>query len=172
MSDLKDKFEDAVYGDFMLRPSRSLGPTGKKLFYGGLLGAGALSNIFAVKAGIWPVAIFLDAALGGAAVAMTASTRSGREYQRVLVKGNDIEIRHFRPGFPKEAVTQIPSFMMQVETKCDHDGNCEKLLLKTRGKYYEIGNFLPPEEKEEMAGEIRAALSRQRAPVQHPENRL
>lgn len=166
MQDVSSSAETAIHAEFTLRPSRSLTSAGRKAFSGSLLAAGGLASLFAIKSGAWPIALFIGIAVAGAIGAMHLSTRSGREYEHLRLTDNNLEIRHYKPGFKEEAVFNIPSYMLRVETICDKEGRCERLLLKSGGKTIEIGAFLPPEEKPEFAKALQDAL-RKAATPQH-----
>lgn len=155
--------ETADY-EIILRPSRSMTATGKKAYYGGLAAAGALATYFAVKAGAWPVAVIVDIAFAAAAAGIVASGRSGQKYERVRITDKALEIYRFAPGQRGETFQTLPPFMLKVETICDEDGHCEKLLLQARGRKTEIGSFLPPDEKIEVAQELRNALKKTALP--------
>lgn len=150
--------------ELVLRPGRSLTSAGRKAYYGGLAVAGALATYFTLKAGIWPVTVMLDTAFAAAAGGMLASQRSGKAYERIRLTDTDLEIRRFRPGQKGETLQRLPPFMLRVETVCDDDGRCEKLLLASRGRATEIGRFLPPDEKIEVAHELRNALKNMSLP--------
>lgn len=151
MKNAAPDFNQAVHFDLTLRPSRSMTGTGRKAFYGSLLAAGALSNIFAIKAGIWPVAVTIDLALAGLAAAMIASDRSGREYQILRLTDEALEIRHYRPEDGAETVRRLSPYMLKVRTERDFHGNCTRLLLASHGRQTEIGAFLPPAERAKFA---------------------
>ncbi len=161
---LHNEFDEEVHGSFLLKPHRSLSESSRKLYYGSLLVAGALSNYFAIKAGVWPIAAMIDVTLGGAALAMRASVRSGNEYEMITVSDSTLEIRHFKPGFEQEHVRRLPSFMLKVEAVYDRFDNCRQILLKSQGGQTEIGKFLGPVEKRQAELEIKAALKRASLP--------
>ena len=93
MAKIKQDFENAVYYDTTLRPHHSMTDGGRRYFYGGIVVAGVLSNYFAIKAGIWPAAVFLDLALGGLALGMKMSDRSSGEYQKIKLTDKELEAK-------------------------------------------------------------------------------
>ena len=107
----------------------------------------------------------LGATIGGTAFAMKMSDRSGQEYQRIRVTDSNVDIYSHRPGWPQETQENFMAYGLRVETKCDHDGNCEKLLIGSRGIMKEIGAFLPPAEKLEVADALREAIRLAQQPV-------
>ena len=149
---------DSVSHEFLLQPSRSLDARGKKIFYGSLITAGALTNYFAISAGVWPIAVTVDIALAGAAFAMMLSTRSGYEYERIEIAKGCIRINHYAPGFEEEKQYELPLYMLKVEAKTDGE-HCSNLFLKSGTKRFEFGAFLPPEEKEQVAKALGKALA-------------
>jgi len=164
MTKVNDEFNDAVHAELILKPSRSLTTPGKKLYYGGLLVAGALANYFAIKAGAWPVALVIDAVAAATAGAMVLSDRSGKEYERIRITDSALEIYHYTPGAKAETLRSLSPYMLRVETVLDDFEVCQQLLLKSRGGVTEIGKFLPPSEKLEVARELRIALTRTTMP--------
>jgi uncharacterized membrane protein len=157
-SDHEKEPSDPIRQEFTLRPHRSLDLKGKYLFYGSLLASGALSNYFILKSGAWPIAIFVDLAIAGAAAGMALSTRSGKEYERIILDEREVVIKHFQPGQQNEKEFRLPHYMLKVETRCDPTGRCEAIILRARGKAVEIGNFLPPDEKQEVADALRQSI--------------
>ena len=156
-SSAKD-LNQTVYRTFELRPNRSLTSRGKKAFYGGMVAAGGLTACFTAKAGLWPISLFIGLATAAAMAGMALSSRSGREYERILLKEDNVEIRHYQPGFRQEAVYTLPIYMLQVNAVCDHNDECQQIILRAQGKAVQIGDFLPPQERKEFAQALKQAL--------------
>ncbi|MCB9995077.1 MAG: DUF2244 domain-containing protein [Rhodospirillales bacterium] len=165
MSDIQKTFDKAVYFERELRPHRSLGGPGRKAFYGTAIGFGILTNLFAVKAGMTPLAIPIDLTLAGLAYAMNRSNRSGGEYQKLTLTDDGLEIRHYVPGTRGETVKTLSPYLLQVRTTNCRQGICEKVSLESKGKKTEIGRFLPPEEKAQVAQDLKAALHKMHQPT-------
>ena len=161
---MQNDFHKAADKEYILRPNRSLTPVGKAYFYGSLfLGAG-IATYLTVKAGVWPIGVFIDLTALGAAGAMAYTDRTGKEYERILLHDDKLEIRHYKPGFDREKSYELPIFMLRVETQYDYEDRCEKILLKSSGKTIEIGSFMAPDEKKEFAKELENSIRIQLQP--------
>lgn len=149
-----------------LTPHRSLSPTGRKALLAGTAAVGAvMAGAFAIH-GLWPLIFFAAIPPLGLAFGLAASNRSAGEWQDITLDDRHLTITHFKPGWRAPYVTQIAPGWLRVETEMDnftkdHDDlpeRCNRILLKTQGKSYEIGAFLPPVEKLEFAAVLRRAL--------------
>jgi uncharacterized membrane protein len=153
-----------------LAPHRSLSRAGRIALLAGTAAVGGIMAVGALGAGLWPLAIFAAIPPLGVAFALAANDRSAREWQDVTLDGQYLTVTHHRPSWRTPRVTQIPPYMLKVETvmdpvaAADDIERCNRILLKARGKTWEVGAFLPPDEKLAFARALRDALRRWAAP--------
>lgn len=148
-----------LHNGVTLWPNRSMTPQGKKLFYGGLLAGGTLATCFSVAAGLWPIAVFVNVAFAGAAAGVFASDITGHQYEQIRVAGSKIEVHRYKPGAKTPIIESLPLFMLKVEAKCDYDGNCENVLLRSGSRPpLRVGAFLSPDEKKSLAIDLSNAI--------------
>lgn len=149
-----------------LHPHRSLSSAGRRAVIGGTAAVGVvMAGVFAAN-GLWPLIAFAAIPPLGVAFGIAASNRSGREWEEIRLDAQSLTITHHFPGKREPAVTIIPPGWLRVETvmdtpdPLDEDAppRCNRILLKTQGRAYEIGAFLPPDEKVSFANALRAAL--------------
>lgn len=134
----------------ILRPNRSMPPRSRKIFYGGLAAATTLANIFTAAAGIWPVGVFVSLACGGAAAGLAATVRSGNQREELRLTQSGFEIARYRPGARQADIVTFGRYMLEI-VLTERTGEPDRLLLRAQGKTCEIGAFLPPDEKREIA---------------------
>lgn len=153
-----------------LSPHRSLSRDGQRIV---LLGTAAVSAVMAgaaIHTGMWPLAVFTMIPPLGLSFGLAASNRSAREWQDVTLDTQSLTITHHHPSWREPHVTKIPPYMLKVETVMDKTAaadetvRCNRILLKARGKVWEIGEFLPPAEKLSFAHALQDALRTWAAP--------
>ena len=159
-----------------LRPHRSLSPAGRRAVIGGTAAVSVvMAGVFAAN-GLWPMIAFTAIPPLGLAFGIAASNRSGKEWEEVRLDSQKLTItRHF-PGNRPPAVTAIPPGWLRVETvmdapdPLDEDAppRCNRILLKSQGRAYEVGSFLPPDEKISFAKALRGALADWNRPARNP----
>ena len=161
---MTDEYKPQIWN---LHPHRSLSPTGRRVVIGGTTAVSVvMAGVFAVN-GLWPMIAFAAIPPLGVAFGIAASNRSGKEWQEVRLDSQNLTITHHFPGKRPPAVTTIPPGWLRVETVMDTPNplnedeppRCNRILLKTQGQVYEVGAFLPPDEKLSFAKTLRAALA-------------
>jgi uncharacterized membrane protein len=158
-----------------LAPYRSLGSAGRKAVLGGTAAVSVIMAGSFAAAGLWPMIPFAMIPPVGLAFGLAASNRSGRAWQSLVLDDDNMHITSFEPGWILPRTVTIPSGWMKVETVMaknrlpdEEEERCEKILLVSGGRRYEIGAFLPPVEKLSLAADLRRALAARRVACPPP----
>jgi uncharacterized membrane protein len=164
MDDLSRAFEAPLF-DVRLRPHRSLGPGGFRALMIAAFAFSALVSLPFYLMGAWPVIGFMGLDVLALYVAFRASFRSARAYEdlrltplelffaRVSVRGARREWR-FNPAWVRFERIEHEEFGTQ------------RLSLVSKGRSLEVGAFLGPEQKAELASKFSRALAlARRGPV-------
>jgi uncharacterized membrane protein len=164
MDDLSRAFEAPLF-DVRLRPHRSLGPGGFRALMIAAFAFSALVSLPFYLMGAWPVVGFMGLDVLALYVAFRASFRSARAYEdlrltplelffaRVSVRGARREWR-FNPAWVRFERIEHEEFGTQ------------RLSLVSKGRSLEVGAFLGPEQKAELASKFSRALAlARRGPV-------
>lgn len=142
--------------EMILRPHRSLA----RADFRRLMGIVALVSLLIAGrmwlVGAWPVAFFfvLDAALLW--LALNYSYRTGRMLEHVRLTDRRLEIVRLRPPDRVRRWAFEP-WWTRVEIE-ERPGTTPRLVLRQRDRRLVLGGFLPPDERCEVAAELRRAL--------------
>jgi uncharacterized membrane protein len=164
MDDLSRALEAPLF-DVRLHPHRSLGPGGFRALMIAAFAFSALVSLPFYFMGAWPVVGFMGLDVLALYVAFRASFRSARAYEdlrltplelffaRVSVRGARREWR-FNPAWVRFERIEHEEFGTQ------------RLSLVSKGRSLEVGAFLGPEQKAELASKFSRALAlARRGPV-------
>ncbi len=111
--------------------------------------------------GAWPVLGFFGLDVLIIYAAFRLNYRAGRLRERVSMTRDDLTLERQRPNGKVERWSFNP-YWVRCEAADRH------LTLTSHGRQLRFGAFLLPEEREEVAGEIRTALDRARQlPMAH-----
>lgn len=143
--------------DLVLRPHRSLTRGGFRVLMGGLLVFGVVSGLVFWVVGAWPVLGFVGLDVLLVYLAFRLSYAAGRAYERVRLSREVLTVEHVDHwGHRRE--TALPPYWLRVEI----DETPSGVRLTSRGRSVAIAAFLPPDELNDVAETIRAALARLR----------
>ena len=146
--------------DLVLRPHRSLTRSGFRALMIVLIAFGVFSGFIALWLGAWPVLGFLGVDVVLVYLAFKASYAGGRAYERVRLSETVLTVdRVDRWG--RHSAVDLPPHWLRVDVNEAPSG----LTLTSRGRSVAIGGFLPPDELDDVADTIRAALVRLRDPT-------
>jgi uncharacterized membrane protein len=151
---------DQTVLDLVLRPHRSLTPTGFRALMAILATAGALCGLLFWLLGAWPVLGFLGVDLVLVYLAFKASYAGGRAYERVRLSSAALTVERVDRWGRRREVALQPHWL-----RVDIDAAESRLRLTSRGRSVAIAAFLPPDELNDVADTIRAALARLRDPT-------
>lgn len=159
MSSQVDKDDGApLYFDAVLRPHRSLGPTGFFILMSALCAVSFVYGIVFIMIGAWPIFGFLGVDVLLIYLAFRMSYRSGRLYETVQVSERDLEIRRVHPGGQVQTWRFNPYWArVHMDDPPDHDS---ALVVSSHGRRLAIGSFLTPEERLDFSKALKASLAR------------
>lgn len=145
-----------VYFDATLHPHRSLGLFGYRML---LLLAGAsmlIVGVLFVVAGAWPVFGFCGAEFLLLYGAFRLNYRAARAYERVRLTEDRLEVRRFSPRGEVGRWNFEPTWL-QVSLD-DAPRRNSRLTLRSHGRSLVIGTSLSPDERQDFARALHAAI--------------
>lgn len=149
-----------VLFDATLRPHRSLGRRGFLLVMAAVGGGGFLIGTGFFLAGAWPVAGFCGLEILLVYIGFKMNFREGRRSEHLRLTREGLAITHVAPNGKRGTVRFEPTWLsVQMDDPPRHDS---RLTLRSHGRQLEIGAFLQPFEKLEVAQALREALIRYR----------
>lgn len=152
---------DTVYFDATLRPHRSLDEKGFLIVMAAIGGCGFLIGTAFFMAGAWPVAGFCGLEILLVYIAFRMNFREARRHERLRLSDSGLEVSLIEPSGHTTTQRLEPSWVsVDMDDPPDH---ASRLTLGSHGKRVEVGRFLQPEEKVEVARELRDAITRYRA---------
>lgn len=158
--DASDSLLSRVYLDVTLRPHRSLSKFGFLLVMSAIAGTGMLIGTLFFLAGAWPVLGFCGLEILLVYVAFKMNYRDARHAEHLRLTDRGLEILWERPNGYKTGVQWEPNWLSINLQERAQDNN--RLTLRCQGKTVEIGRFLLPGERAELAEVIRDAVQRYR----------
>lgn len=152
--------DTTVYFDATLRPHRSLSRRGFLLVMLAIGGCGFLIGTAFFLAGAWPVAGFCGLEILLVYIAFRLNFREGRRTEEVRLTRDGLDIARVSPRGDRQVQRLEPVWLsVEMDDPPRHDS---RLLLRHHARRHEIGSFLQPYEKLEVADALRAALARYR----------
>jgi uncharacterized membrane protein len=150
-----------IFFERTLLPHRSLPPRGYRML---MLLLGMLSlivGIVFVSLGCWPVFGFFGLDITLLYVALRLSYRSARQREILRLDHADFTVERI-DIYGGRRLWRFQPFWLRVvlEERPDHSN---RLLLASHGRSLPIADFLGPPVRRELAGSLRAALSRWRS---------
>jgi uncharacterized membrane protein len=149
--------------DAVLHPHASLSPRGFVMFMGLLCLVSFIAGVAFMLAGAWPVLGFLGLDVLIVYLAFRASYRNARRYERLLLTAETLTVERVSPAGARRTWKFQPYWLAVVLD--DARGPESRLMLRSHGKALEIGRFLTPGEKREVAEALRKELRRLREPA-------
>jgi len=146
--------------DLLLRPHRSLSPAGFWVIMAILAVWSFVGGIVFISIGAWPVIGFVAIDVVLVWVAFRASYGI-RTYERVRLTGGTLSIERVdRRG--RRVRHELPSYWLRVSLEELKEGS-NRLVLSSHGRHLDVGSFLSPGERAEIAAQIADAVARSRA---------
>ena len=147
--------------DIVVYPHRSLGPKGFAILMIAIVGVSMIVGGVFMAVGAWPVMGFLGLDVVLIYVAFRLIYRDARVYETVRISGASMEVvKVDRHGKVRRAVLQPYWVSVVIEDPSSRD---TRLKLRSHGRSVELGKFLGPEEKQDLADVLREALVRARS---------
>ncbi|MFY8105311.1 MAG: DUF2244 domain-containing protein [Elstera sp.] len=144
-----------------LRPHRSLSAKGFRLLMAAVIGVSAIAGGAVFVAGAWPVIGFMGVDVLLIYAAFRASYRAARRCEKLRLTPAWLTIQRIDPKGRGQTETLRPHWL-RVELE-EPAGPSTPLTLWSHGRGTQVGSFLPPSERERLAGALRAALGRLRS---------
>lgn len=148
--------------DVVVYPHRSLGPAGFLVLMGVLCACSFIIGLVFVLSGAWPVIGFLGLDVLVVYVAFRLNYRAARAYETVRLTPAELEITQVDARGKGRRVTFQP-YWLAVDMD-DPPRRDSRLTLRSHGRRLEIGRFLTPREKLDLARTLRRALDEARQP--------
>jgi uncharacterized membrane protein len=142
-----------------LTPHRSLGRRGFLIVMGVIALVNFAIGLSFYLLGAWPVAGFtgLDVALIW--FAFRINFADAQRVERIEITPHEVILQRFAHGQNSQAKRFLRRWL-QIELDVDRDRDIiGGLYLQSQGKRTEIGKFLAPHERKELAAELRSALA-------------
>ena len=148
--------------DAILRPHRSLSAFGFLLLMGVLCTISFVAGMVFLLQGAWPVMGFFGLEIALIYGAFKLNYRSGRVVETVQLGREELLVRRIDPKGRVFSWTFQPNWLrVKMDYPPEHES---QLALTSHGRRLIIGAFLTPEERLDVAKELRTALSRWREP--------
>jgi uncharacterized membrane protein len=157
--------------DAVLYPHRSLSPQGVRYVLFGLAGMLSLVGLFFAAQGAWPVLPFLGCEIVLFWWAFRSNARDGQHLEHLRLTPNALTIARVRPSTLQTRKSRkhrqehrfAPPHWLSVQLT-PRPGGDNELWLASHGRALKVGGFLTPEERDNLATALRAALKNLRAP--------
>ena len=150
-----------LYFDAMLRPNRSLGPTGFVVVMGILTLVSFVAGVAFTLMGAWPVFGFFGLDVALVYLAFRRNYYSGRLTETVRLDDTTLEVVRTQPDGSARRWTFQPYWLRLTEP--DPEREDSQIILSSHGRRLIIGSFLAPEERIDLARALKLALARQHA---------
>ncbi|MEM7568694.1 MAG: DUF2244 domain-containing protein [Pseudomonadota bacterium] len=146
--------------DVSLRPNRSLTPTGFAWLMGTLGLISAVAGVWFVLKGAWPIMGFFGLDMALLYWAFKVSYRRGELTERIRIDDSAMTVQRMAPGRQDKHWSFHPSWVrVDMQRPDEHSA---QLHLRQQGQDLEIGAFLPPKERSEVASQINDGLEKRR----------
>ncbi len=159
----------APYFDLTLRPNRSLDRRHARWLVLGVAGFMFLTGVRVLLLGAWPVIPFLAIDVALMAWAFRASYRSGNSVETVRLTQDDLIVQRRAPDGRERRIRLEPLWTSARLERLSMKQN--RLWLAARDRRVAVGQFLSPQEREEIYAVIDDGLDRFRRhlpPTQSP----
>ncbi|SDF48857.1 Uncharacterized membrane protein [Limimonas halophila] len=144
-----------------LWPHRSLKPSGAAVVFG--LYA-LLATPIVIKAaihGFWPIPLLMGLTLAGMLAAYLINRRGGRMLERLELTPRALRVERRMPGGAVQRWRFTPGWVRVALAERRAGDN--RLTLTESGRRLEVGGFLSPDERREVADALNDALTKARS---------
>jgi uncharacterized membrane protein len=156
---------DAPIFSAMITPHRSLGTRGFLVLMGLVAAISFAAGMVFLLAGAWPVFGFFGLDVLLIYWAFRASYRAAAAYEQVTVTASELTVRKVSPRGQAREWSFNPLWVRLDREILDEFG-LQRLFVVSRDRRLPIAGFLAPEEKEDFAAALSAALGEaRRGPV-------
>lgn len=163
---MPDETESASPGgpyvfDAVLRPHRSLGPRGFFILMSAVAAVSFVAGMVFLSIGAWPVPGFLGLDVLLIYIAFRVNYRAARRYETVRLSDTGLTVRAVDPKGKARSWSFDPYWVRITVDELSTGSN--RLILSSHGKHLNVGAFLTPEERVDLADALRDALVRFRS---------
>lgn len=141
-----------------LRPHRSLGPRGFAVVMAFVAGVSFICGLAFLMMGAWPIFGFFGLDVLAIYIAFRMNFRAARAREEITVTPSRLHVRKIAPDGQARDTEMNPLW-----TRLHADRHVEfglmHVWLQSRGTPTEVGGFLHPDGKEELAGGLSLALA-------------
>lgn len=152
---------EALYFDARLSPHCSLSQRGFVVLMTGVCLISFAAGLAFILLGAWPVVGFFGLDVALIYIAFRVNYRRARTYETLRLSRHDLVVDQVTPRGGTRTWRFQP-YWLQVRMSEPADPEC-RLVLRSHGRSVEIGGFLAPAERADLAHALRAALARARA---------
>ena len=163
-TDTPHAVEDPVIArlfDVRISPHRSLSRRNFRLLMALFAGIGATSSLPFVVMGAWPVAGFMGLDVAILYLAFSASFRSARAYEDIIVTPLELLLAKVSARGARREWRFHPAWV-RLEKDEHVEFGLQRLAIASRGRRVEIAGFLGPDAKADVASGLALALSEAR----------
>ncbi len=154
------KDADDVLFHAVLYPHRSLDKKGFIIFMAVLLGMNTLISLFFYSKGAWPVVGFMGLEILMVWFMFRASYLSAHDYETVTLTRDELVVEDHTRNRPYARWTFNPAWVQVVMDDPAHHES--ELTILSHGKGVVIGGFLSPEERLDLAKNLREHVNKTR----------
>ena len=152
---------EALLFDARLNPHRSLGPTGFRNLMLAAFAFSALVSLPFYLMGAWPVVGFMGLDVLALYVAFRANFRSARAYEELRLTPFELLFARINTRGTRREWRFNPSWVRFERIEHEEFGT-QRLALVSHGRSLEVGAFLGPDQKAELATKFSRALAQAR----------
>lgn len=145
-----------------LTPHRSLTRRGYRYVIAVACVLASIPGIVFFSLGAWPVIGFLGLDVLAIGWALSASMKSGKQYEEVTLWPDELEVKQVSAK-GKVALTRFNPFFVKLVIDRDFNERTTALHLRTRDADMVIGAFLNPDDKASFAKVFGSALKKARS---------
>lgn len=149
-----------VFFDAILHPHRSLSPFGFKLLMGMIAFMMLTVGVLFTLLGAWPVIGFCGVEFILLYVMFRLNYRAARGYERIRLSDSSFDVQKIDPKGSEQHWRFEPTWLqVHMDNPPEHHS---QLSVASHGRRLCLGAFLTPEERLEVATEIKTALHQRR----------
>lgn len=154
---------EPVLFEATLRPNPPMTPGALRLALGLVAAVNLAFGIVFVLRGAWLVTPFMGLDVLLLSWAFRASLRAAQRREHVLLTRSNLVVERLPPEGPSTAVDLNP-YWVRVDME-DPPEHWSQLTLWSHGKGVRLGAFLPPEERLDLARNLKAAIRQARETI-------
>ncbi|PPD45616.1 MAG: hypothetical protein CTY15_03760 [Methylocystis sp.] len=154
---MAEPFEEPIYST-RLSPHRSMTPRAFYLFIAAFCAAQVIFAIPFLLLGAWPVAGFMGLDALALWIAFRLSFRDARAYETLDITPIELVFARVGAGGRRREWRFNPSWV-RLEQKVHEEFGTQSVALVSRGETVEIGAFLGPRQKADLARDLSRALA-------------